>query len=201
MTVPVFTISFCSLILLIYILDTFFLIPKGENVTLKQKLLTGHNKGSINRALHLSEKKIKKGEVWRLVTGSLLHIGTPHIIFNIIAMLIAGYAVESELGAVGTLVCFFCSVLTSGLYMAFVFKLNEGEGASTGIFGLIAVFILLAVKNGTVLFSPLPVYALALLAVYTATGIITNKTVICEHLSGFAGGLLSGFLIIKTGLI
>lgn len=201
MTVPVFTISFCSLILLIYILDTFFLIPKGENITLKQKLFTGHNKGSINRALHLSEKKIKKGEVWRLVTGSLLHIGTPHIIFNIIAMLIAGCAVESELGAVRTLVCFFCSVLTSGLYMAFVFKLDEGEGASTGIFGMIAVFILLAVKNGTVLFSPLPVYALALLAIYTATGIITNKTVISEHLSGFAGGLLSGFLIIKTGLI
>ena len=193
---PIFTITFCVLILAIYIPDNFIIIPKTETVTLKEKLWTGHNKGYINHALHLSEKKIKRGQVWRLVSSSLLHIGAWHIISNITATLIVGYAVESRLGAVKTLLCFVGSVLVSGLYMAFVYKLQEGEGASTGIYGLIAVFVMLAVKNGTVMFSGLPLLALIILAVYTVGGMLVGKATAWEHISGFAGGLLMGFILI-----
>ena len=194
---PIFTISFCTLIAIIYILDNFLVIPKTATVTLKEKLWSGHNKGCINHALHLSEKKIKKGQVWRLVSSSLLHIGTWHIVSNITATLIVGYAVESQLGTAKTAICYIVSVLVSGLYMAFVFKLQEGEGASTGIYGLIAVFVMLAVKNGTVLFSDLPIIALVVLAVYTVGGMIACKATVFEHLSGFAGGLLMGFIFIR----
>ena len=194
---PIFTISFCTLIAIIYTLDNFLVIPKTATVTLKEKLWSGHNKGCINHALHLSEKKIKKGQVWRLVSSSLLHIGTWHIISNVTATLIVGYAVESQLGTAKTAICYIVSVLVSGLYMAFVFKLQEGEGASTGIYGLIAVFVMLAVKNGTVLFSDLPIIALVVLAVYTVGGMIACKATVFEHLSGFAGGLLMGFIFIR----
>ena len=193
---PVFTVSFCVIIALIYIIDNFMAIPKTETVTLKEKLWSGHNKGYINHALHLSEKKIRKGQVWRLVSSSLLHIGTWHIISNVTATIIAGYAVESQLGAVKTLLCFVGSVLVSGLYMAFVYKLQKGEGASTGIYGLIAVFVMLAVKNGTVMFSGLHLLALIILAVYTVGGMLVGKATAWEHISGFAGGLLMGFILI-----
>ena len=193
---PIFTITFCAIILVIYILDNFILIPKTETVTLKEKLWAGHNKGYINHALHLSEKKIKKGQVWRLVSSSLLHIGTWHIISNITATLIVGYAVESQLGAAKTALCFIGSAFISGLYMAFVYKLHEGEGASTGIYGLIAVFVMLAIKNGTVFFSPVPTIALIILAVYTVGGMFMGKATAWEHISGFAGGLLMGFILI-----
>ncbi len=193
---PIFTITFCAIILAIYIIDNFIVIPKTETVTLKEKLWTGHNKGYINHALHLSEKKIKKGQVWRLVSSSLLHIGTWHIISNITATLIVGYAVESQLGSLKTALCFIGSAFISGLYMAFVYKLQEGEGASTGIYGLIAVFVMLAVKNGTVLFSGLPILALIVLAVYTVGGMFMGKATAWEHISGFAGGLLMGFILI-----
>ena len=192
---PVFTISFCAIIIIIFILDNFFLIPKSESVT-RNELFFGHNKGYINRALRLSNEKIKSGQVWRLVSSALLHIGIPHIVTNTVAMFIVGYAVESKLGAVKALICYVGSAFISGLFMAFVYKLKEGEGASPGIFGLIAVFVILAVKSGTVMFSHLPVFALIILGIYTVTGIITNKTVICEHLSGFVGGMLTGLLIV-----
>ena len=192
---PIFTITFCVLILAIYILDNFIVIPK-KSVTLKEKLWTGHNKGYINHALHLSEKKIKKGQVWRLVSSSLLHIGTWHIISNITATLIVGYAVESQLGAAKTALCFIGSAFISGLWMAFVYKLQEGEGASTGIYGLIAVFVMLAVKNGTVMFSGLPILALIVLAVYTVGGMLVGKATAFEHISGFVGGLLMGLILI-----
>ena len=193
---PIFTITFCAIILVIYLLDNFIVIPKTATVTLKEKLWSGHNKGYINHALHLSEKKIKKGQVWRLVSSSLLHIGTWHIISNITATLIVGCAVESQLGAIKTALCFIGSALISGLYMAFVFKLHEGEGASTGIYGLIAVFVMLAVKNGTVFFSPVPTMALIVLAIYTVGGMFMDKATAFEHISGFAGGLLMGFILI-----
>lgn len=193
---PIFTITFCALIIVIFILDNFIVIPKTETVTLKEKLWSGHNKGYINHALHLSEKKIKKGQVWRLVSSSLLHIGTWHIISNITATLIVGYAVESQLGSLKTALCFIGSAFISGLYMAFVYKLHEGEGASTGIYGLIAVFVMLAVKNGTVFFSPVPTIALIVLAIYTVGGMFMGKATAWEHISGFAGGLLMGFILI-----
>ncbi len=193
---PIFTITFCALIFVIFILDNFIIIPKTATVTLKEKLWSGHNKGYINHALHLSEKKIKKGQVWRLVSSSLLHIGTWHIISNITATLIVGYAVESQLGSLKTALCFIGSAFISGLYMAFVYKLHEGEGASTGIYGLIAVFVMLAVKNGTVFFSPVPTIALIILAIYTVGGMFMGKATAWEHISGFAGGLLMGFILI-----
>ena len=193
---PIFTITFCALIFVIFILDSFIIIPKTATVTLKEKLWSGHNKGYINHALHLSEKKIKKGQVWRLVSSSLLHIGTWHIISNITATLIVGYAVESQLGSLKTALCFIGSAFVSGLYMAFVYKLHEGEGASTGIYGLIAVFVMLAVKNGTVSFSPVPTIALIVLAIYTVGGMFMGKATAWEHISGFAGGLLMGFILI-----
>ena len=192
---PIFTLIFCAIIVLIYILDNFIIIPKTANVTLKEKLWSGHNKGYINHALHLSEKKIKSGQVWRLVSSSLLHIGTWHIVSNVTATLIVGYAVESQLGTAKTTLCYIVSVLISGLYMAFVYKLHEGEGASTGIYGLIAVFVILAVKNGTVFFSSVPTIALIVLAIYTVGGMLVGKATAFEHISGFVGGLLTGLVL------
>ena len=194
----VFTIVFCVIIFVVYLLDNFLIIPKTETVTLKEKLWAGHNKGYINHALHLSEKKIKKGQVWRLVSSSLLHIGTWHIVSNITATLIVGYTVEMQLGSVKTALCFVGSVLVSGLYMAFVYKLPEGVGASTGIYGLIAVFIILAIKNGTVMFSDVPLVALIVLAIYTIGGMVIDKTTAFEHISGFTGGLLFGLILVET---
>ena len=193
---PIFTITYCTIIFVIYLIDNFYVIPKTETVTLKEKMWVGHNKGYINHALHLSEKKIKKGQVWRLVSSSLLHIGTWHIVSNITATLIVGYAVEMQLGSVKTALCFVGSVLISGLYMAFVYKLQEGMGASTGIYGLIAVFIILAIKNETVMFSDVPLLALIILAIYTIGGMVIDKTTAFEHISGFVGGLFFGFILI-----
>ena len=194
--IPIFTISFCAIILFIYILDNFLIIPKTETVSLKEKLWAGHNKGYINHALHLSEKKIKKGQIWRLVSSSLLHIGAWHIVSNITATLIVGWAVESQLGMAKTALCYIGATFVSGLYMAFVYKLQEGEGASTGIYGLIAVFVMLAIKNGTVFFSPVHWVALVVLAIYTIGGMLIGKATAFEHISGFAGGLLMGLVFV-----
>ena len=80
--------------------------------------------------------------------------------------------------------------------MSFVYKLQEGEGASTGIYGLIAVFVLIAIKNGSVFFSSVHPGFLILLALYTVSGMFAGKATACEHISGFAGGLLLGAILL-----
>ena len=193
---PIFTIVFCFIILVVYILDTFLLLPNKETITTKEKWLEGHNKGYINQALRLSESKIKEGQIWRLVSSSLLHVGAAHIVLNLLALLIVGCAVEPYLGSIKTALCFAGAVLVSGLFMSFVYKLQEGEGASTGIYGLIAVFVVLAIKNGTVLFSLVHPGFLVALALYTIMGMFAGKATACEHVSGFVGGLLMGVLLV-----
>lgn len=122
-------------------------------------------------------------------------MGTFHILTNAAAFLIVGYVVETQIGAVKTLLCYLASAFISGLFMAFVYRLHEGEGASPGIYGLVAVFVILAVKNGTVLFSGVSVALLIVLALYTVVGLFGGKTTLCEHLSGLAGGTLIGLLL------
>ena len=194
--IPIFTISFCAIILIVYILDNFLVVSKTETITLKEKLWSGHNKGYINHALYLSGKKIKSGQVWRLFSSALLHVGTWHIVSNITATLIVGWAIESQFGTTKTALCYIGATFVSGLYMAFVYKLQEGEGASPGIYGLIAVFVLLAIKNGTVFFSPVPAIALIVLAIYTIGGMLVGKATAIEHISGFVGGLLMGLVFV-----
>ena len=59
---PAFTVSFCAVIAAVYILDTFFLIPKGAAVSPKEKLLTGHNKGN--------ERKLQNEEINKTAYGN-----------------------------------------------------------------------------------------------------------------------------------
>ena len=137
--------------------------------------------------------------IWAFTRGfssALLHVGTWHIVSNITATLIVGWAVESQLGTAKTALCYIGATFVSGLYMAFVYKLHEGEGASTGIYGLIAVFVMLAIKNGTVFFSPVPAIALIVLAIYTIGGMLVGKATAFEHISGFVGGLLMGLVFV-----
>ena len=191
-----FTIIFSIVIVLVYLLDTFVVVPKGIPIFTKEHIWVGDKQGYFTKALKLSEEKIKKGQVWRLFTQVFLHVGVFHILMNVGAMLIVGLAVEEMLGWWKTLLCFVGSSFISALCMAFGFKLNDGEGASTGIYGLIAVFLLLAIKNGTILFSAMPWYLLILLAIYTVGGMFMDKTTSWEHVTGFIGGLLVGSLFV-----
>lgn len=192
----IFTYSFTALIAAIYVLDTFIFVPKDIKRFTKQHILTGDKSGCIMQALKLSATKIRRGQVWRLLTSPLLHVSLAHIAGNAAAMLIIGYAVESSLGSVKTLLCFAVSCFVSALVMAFIYKFDDGEGASTGIYGLIAVYFLLAIQKGNLFFSPVPWYLLAFAAIYFVGGFFSGSVDRREHTSGFAGGIISGCLMI-----
>ncbi|NLA76917.1 MAG: rhomboid family intramembrane serine protease [Clostridiales bacterium] len=192
----IFTYAFTALIIIIYVLDTFVFVTKGVKRLTSQHILDGDKSGHILQALKLSAAKVKRGQVWRLITSALLHVSLSHIAGNAAALLIIGYAVESSLGSVKTLLCFVISSLISALVMTFVYKFDDGEGSSTGIYGLIAVYFLLAVKSGSLLFSPVSPYLLALAGVFFVGGFFSGSVNRREHTSGFIGGIVAGVLMI-----
>ena len=195
----IFSIVFVLVTVLTFILDTFVFLPKGTKILTKPHLIDGDKVGYITKALKLDYRKIKKGQVWRLFSQVFLHVGLPHLIFNCSALLVVGYALETEIGTIKTALCFFFSALFSGLIMAFGLKFTDGQGASTGIYGLIAMFIFFAIKNHTVFFSDLHWIFLILLTIYTVFGMLINKIDRWEHSTGFFGGIIFSFII--SGII
>lgn len=103
-----------------FILDTFVFVPKGVDKFSRQHILDGDKTGALTKALKMSCTKIKKGQVWRLVTQVFLHVGLAHIVFNTAALLIVGCALGSTLGSGRMLACFFFSAFCSACIMAFV---------------------------------------------------------------------------------
>lgn len=194
-----FSLAFVAVIVLIFILDTFVLIPKNTKIFTKAHLIDGDKVGYITKALKLDYQKIKTGQIWRLFSQIFLHVGLPHLIFNSLAILTVGYALETTVGSVKTLLCFFISALFSGLVMAFGLKFDDGEGASTGIYGLIAMFIFIAIKEHNVMFSDLHWFFIVYIAGYTVVGMLIDRINRWEHSTGFLGGLI--FSLIAIGII
>lgn len=191
----IFSIVFVLVIVLIFILDYFVFLPKDTKIFTKAHLIDGDKTGYITKALKLDYQKIKAGQVWRLFSQVFLHVGLPHLIFNCSALLVVGYALETEIGTLKTALCFFFSALFSGCIMAFGLKFTDGQGASTGIYGLIATFIFLAIKNHTVFFSDLHWIFVVLLAIYTVFGMLINKIDRWEHSTGFLGGIIFSLIL------
>lgn len=194
----VFSALFVAVIILAFILDTFILIPKGTKIFTKAHLIDGDKLGYVTKILKLDYSKIIKGQVWRLFSQVFLHVGLPHLIFNCTATLAVGYALETTVGTAKTALCFFFSALVSGLFMAFGLKFCDGQGASTGIYGIIAMFIFLAIKEHTVMFSALHPVFIAYIAIYTVVGMCINRIDRWEHATGFIGGII--FSLIALGI-
>ena len=191
-----FTVAFVIVITVIFILDTFVLLPKGTKIFTKSHLIDGDKTGYVTKALKLDYSKIVKGQVWRLFSQVFLHVGLPHLIFNCTATLAVGSALETTVGTAKTALCFFFSALFSGLFMAFGLKFCDGQGASTGIYGLIAMFVFVAVKGHTVMFSSLHPIFIAYIGIYTVVGMFINRIDRWEHSTGFLGGIIISFILL-----
>lgn len=83
-------------------------------------------------------------EWWRLLTAGFIHIGFEHIIMNMVSLYFVGIELEKILGRGRYLLVYLISIL-GGNIISFGLA-SEGSlsaGASTGIFGLFAAYIVL----------------------------------------------------------
>lgn len=150
---------------------------------------------------------VVKGEIWQLVTYSLLHANFSHLFFNMLTLWFIGAYLEGDWGPRRFIECYlFCVVgaalVTIAVSYTHFLGMNERfgtVGASGGIFGLLMAFGILYANQEMYMF-PLPfrIKAKYLVGIWVIVAIVA----VFEPAGGIAvfahlGGLLFGFLWVK----
>lgn len=83
------------------------------------------------------------GQWWRLITASFVHIGIQHLILNMISLYFLGIELEKIMGTWRYSILFLVACLGGNLF-SYAFNESISAGASTGIFGLFASYLVFA---------------------------------------------------------
>lgn len=133
------------------------------------------------------------GMPWQVLTNAFTHVEPLHLAFNMIALWMLGPALEQVLGRARFLAVYLGSALTaSALIMWASDPTTSTVGASGAVFGLMATYLVLALKLRAPLQGPLTwIGANALITFLPGTGISWQG-----HVGGFLGGLALAAVII-----
>lgn len=150
----------------------------------------------IYELLIYQREAIAQGEIWRLLTGQLLHINTEHFLYNFIAFLML-YLTSNRLGIKNTIfyLYVFFSQLVTGLILFLVFPgVIWYVGASGFLHGIFLILSLQIATKFNLIFGLILIAILILKLFYeNQFGVITQQDFIVitqAHLSGFFAGVL-----------
>ena len=134
---------------------------------------------------------VKDHEFYRLITGTFLHGGIEHYIFNMYSLYIIGSQMESFLGRWKYLGVYLYSALIGSLFSIIFNGMIPSVGASGAIFGLLRSLIYFGyhyrVYLGTVIKSQIiPILVINLVIGFLSNGRIDNYA----HIGGLIGGVL-----------
>ena len=150
---------------------------------------------------------VVKGEVWQVVTYSLLHASFGHLFFNMLTLWFIGSYLERDFGPRRFIECYLFCVVGAALVtiiVAYTHFLGMDPrtgtvGASGGIFGLLMAFGVLYADQELMMF-PLPfmIKAKYLIGIWIVVAVVA----VFEPSRGVAtfahlGGLLFGYLFVK----
>ena len=138
----------------------------------------------------------RRGEVWRLLAATLLHVNLGHLLANLLVGTWASGWIERRLGSVSLLVLFFaCGAGANAVSLAAHWRLGSfvGAGSSGPVYGLLA--ILATTGRGRdgrrrILWWALAGLAAAIVAGEWLPGIWGGD--VAAHAGGAATGLLLG---------
>jgi len=154
--------------------------------------------GGILEALALIKPLVGEGEVWRLLTVTLVHGGLLHLFFNMYALWLAGPLVERLYGR--PLFAVFYVVLAAAGSLA-TYALGPGAaavGASGAIFGLFGLLLAVSRTHNPVLDRQGRMFLGqigGLIVINLVIGFVIPNIDNVAHLGGLAAGLWLGFLI------
>ena len=166
------------------------------------------NLGPVDERFALIPSEVMSGEVWQVITYSLLHVSFGHLFFNMLTLWFIGAYLERDWGPRRFIECYtFCVVgaalVTIAVSYTHLLGMNETtptEGASGGIFGLLMAFGILYAEQEMFMF-PLPfrIKAKYLVGIWIVVAIFAIFDPRQSGVANFAhlGGLFFGFLYVK----
>jgi membrane associated rhomboid family serine protease len=149
----------------------------------------------VTLAGHYSPALVADGDVWRILTGNLLHAqgdfaGFAHITLNLLALMALGFLVERPLGSVRT-ACVMGFSAVGAMVTAGVFGNSMVVGASGIVFGLAGSVLWLDYRHAEELpaWWRFPRRSLwIILAINVVIGVVIPFIALAAHI----GGLISG---------
>lgn len=148
-------------------------------------------------------KKIKEGDLYRLISSGFLHVNTTHLLFNMVTFYFFVNIVIYELGSTLFLLLYFVS-LFAGNFFAYKFHYNQPDyiavGASGAVTGVLFSSLLLYPEIELFIFFipiPIPGYIFGIgYIIYTLYGMKTQNDNIghTAHFGGAIGGIVMTIL-------
>ncbi len=131
-------------------------------------------------------------EVWRLLTVGLVHIELWHLMMNMVALYSLGSVLEKYYGSVRFLLILVICTITGSL-ASFI---GEGNvvlvGLSGGLYGLMAVEIMLIVKSGAIQNPEIRKSLISTIVINLMVNFIPGIGVLA-HFGGFVMGILLSY--------
>ena len=146
---------------------------------------------------------------WQFLTYMFVHGSFTHILFNMLAVLFFGIAVERALGSKEFLLLYFVSGVLCGV-ISFIVYYFSGQyfillmGASGAIYALLLAYAVIFPRTRIYIWGVLPVSAPLLVAAYAGIEIanqlfsIQGAVAHMTHLAGFAVAWL--YFIVRMGI-
>jgi len=145
---------------------------------------------------------------WQVLTYSFMHGSFPHLLFNMLALLIFGAQLEHTWGERRFLTYYVVCVVGAALCQLAVgaWVISQGNpayptiGASGGVFGLLLAYgMLFPNQRVMLLIPPIPMKARTLVIVYGVIELLLGFSGLQPGVAHFAhlGGMLFGWLLIR----
>lgn len=137
---------------------------------------------------------IMAGEYWRLVTPMFLHIGFTHLFLNLFTIYLIGPYVEKIFGHLRFIIIFLLSGIVGNL-ASFAFSDSVSAGASTAIFGLFGVFIMLNENFQNSIINNMARNFGLLIVLNLVSDLFMPQVNIVGHIGGLIGGILASYIV------
>ena len=161
----------------------------------------------VENWLELDSRKVRQGQVWRLVTSGFCHDRSSllHILVNMLVLYMFGTVIESIYGTREFFFIYFAALLTSSLFIVGL-DTWTGEnipavGASGAVFGVAMLFAMHFPRHIILLFFVIPMQARWLVVLYAVYDLypVLMKLAGRPQFTGIAhaghlGGLAFGFI-------
>lgn len=140
---------------------------------------------------------VAHGQVWRLLSSTLLHASFIHLTVNMLSLYFLGIFAEEVFGRSRFLALYLVSGISASVaYLYFGAAGAPVVGASGAIFGLLGGILGLALNKGTFSWdNPVIRELLILAAINLALGFTIPGVSNTAHLGGLFGGAVFGWLV------
>ncbi len=132
---------------------------------------------------------IRDGQIYRLITGTFIHVDVWHIVFNMYALKVIGSQIENYYGKWKYLLIYIMSGIMAGL-LSIIFSDISSIGASGAIFGLLGALLYFGYHYRVYLGNAIKTTIIPIILLNLLIGFIGKGIDNAAHIGGLVGGIL-----------